>query len=192
MQAFFDFIKQPNPRFICQSVKDPDERNVIPLKHNLNTPASELDLEDLVGMPKALIDFYAKHNGCRLYTTLDGQSSAIYLATLDDWAVLGEEFLDELEHLDPNKVPDWIDDTVAIGEVPDSGNTFLISLAEENEGSITYFDKTKSSFTPFAKDFESFLKRLASNPIKLLKDLGIQTSFGQNQTPDHYESDSKA
>lgn len=189
MQAFFDVIKQPNPRFICQSKANQDERATIPLKHSLNTPASETDLDDLVGMPATLIDFYAKHDGCRLYASHDGETSAVYLATLDDWAVLGEEFLIELENLDPKQIPEWIDETVVIGEVPESGNVFLISLAEENEGSITYFDKTRASFIPFAKDFESFLKRLTTNPIKLIKDLGNPTCYREGFSPISYESD---
>lgn len=158
MQTFLDFLEKPVP---------PSEATK--RYHKLNVPANPEDLADLAGLPESLITLYEKHDGIRLFAHQDSDKSAIYIAALDDWAILGEELLDAMSELKPKQIPTWIDDAIAFAEVPDSGDFFLLIAEGDLTGQVFYFNQAKKKFTQFAEDFAGFLKRICEDAQQIPK-----------------------
>ncbi len=72
---------------------------------------------------------------------------------------------------------------VAFGAVPKTDNFFVVLVAGSRAGQIFYTQGDGGSVSLFSKSFEGFIKRITSNPIKLLtKDLHGCASFQDVQT----------
>ncbi|MFO1321603.1 MAG: hypothetical protein U1F52_18490 [Burkholderiales bacterium] len=191
-------LRHRNPRFVCRAAGGPDLRDrehTSVIDHEV-TPALDAgalaDLRSQWGDLPALIGFYERFGSLRLYrdsvTRHDiGRASAYYIASPDTWAGLHESVVDWLGDIDEEEraefVPDWLDGCIAIGQIPNSGNTFLVPVTGTDRGKVFEFEHDGLEFIERADTFEAFVEQLATVDEARLRDIGSHTRSSDGQTP---------
>ncbi len=201
MEEFYSFVAQPNQRFRCYVYNNEDAGKWIAnIYHELYPPASEIDLHSFqdekgITLPQSIIDFYLKNNGFVLYSDTLSYTAGIELAPVQKWNALIEDARDwfgiMMEGIDDEeaqllkeegRIPTWLDDAIAIGRPPHSGNFYLLVLAGESPGSIFYFNHDGFEFELFADSFEDFLLKIITDPVELLTDIGCFATYSDGKT----------
>jgi len=187
LQKFIDFISQPNPKFRCKDTGWPEpgpKRFIAQLKHIYYEPAGSSQIELIQSYlgksAKAFIEFFSKLNGAVLYADTNSDAAGILIAPVehwdnlthhkDHWLMLGED------------VPTWVKDSIAFGEIPNSGNFFLVIVSGEHCGKIFFLDHDCLEYEIFANNFEEFIEKVITDPPGLLNKLGCNTRYSDGET----------
>lgn len=185
-----------NPRFGCRAAGGTERgAHTVFIDHETTPPLDERTLADMVtqlGDLPELFAFYRRFGSLRLYRdTLTqpaiGQASAYFIAPPDAWAELRQGVDDWLDGIDEEELaefaPDWLHDCIAFGEIPNSGNTFLLPLQGPDRGKVFEFEHDGLEFLERAPGFEAFVERLALPDEDLLRDIGGHTRYTDGRTP---------
>ena len=197
----FDHLKEllghGQPRFVCVAAGASAEGRdfTTPLDHEASLPLDDDSMTELVaivGDLPATIAFYKTWGSLRLFRGLHerpgiGRASAYYIAPPAVWGELRESVDDWWSGLDADQardiLPEWAANCVAVGEIPNSGNYFLMPLAGPDRGKVFEFDHDGFEFIERGADFEDFVNRLASTQAGHLQRISGHTRYSDGQTP---------
>ncbi len=191
-------LARKNQRFICHDTGWPEpteQGHTALITHEagpaLNEEALAALREQIPEVP-ALAGLYARHGSIRLFCDTvfhapwGGRSSAFYIAHPDEWAMLQEEFNAWLDGLSPEEeeelLPAWLQDHVVIGEIPNSGNYFLLALKGEDAGSVFEFEHDGFEFLRQGRSVEEFIAHLCTVNDALLRDIRGHTRYFDGKT----------
>lgn len=166
-----DILIQKKGAMICCKDLYPKRSAVqtkIPIKHIVSPGLDEelLDgLQQQIGDLPELISLYSKYGDIRLYIgeyadKCIGKPSAFYIAHPDVWNELKQSFLDWIEMEDnPSYFPEWVqkEEYVVFGEIPNSGNYFVVSTAGEDNGKIFEFEHDGFKFVERGNTMQAFI-----------------------------------
>lgn len=186
-------LARSNQRFICRDLGWPQpgpDRFVARITHEVTPALSAEELDELrrqVPEVPQLAELYARHGSIRLYcdTTFHepwgSYSSAFYIAHPDEWADLAVGFGDWLADLDEKeraeRLPSWIDACLVIGEIPSSGNYFLVPLEGPDTGGVFEFEHDGFEFIRQGDSIAGFIARLSTVSDALLHDIACHTRY---------------
>jgi hypothetical protein len=185
-EAIRDLARAPAPGFRCIDLDGP-ERFMARVEHILNPPASAHALEKIhraLGVhAEQAAAYYARHDGFLLYADTRSSVAGIALLPAADWAEATRDMRLWLEDIAPENDPDHIRTGVAFASVPQSGNWFVIPVEGPAAGQVFYANHDGWYEKAFAQDFEGFLTRVATDPVRLLnEDLGGYTVYSDGET----------
>ena len=206
-----EFVTKANPRFRCRGVGQGAEEDQVwtaSLRHGVGPPAAEADLEKMRSgygnpLPEEFFELYAAYDGIRLYedtvqNAAGFHTSGIYIGAIADWPQLTHGAQSWLDILDPDEekelVPAWTEDAVVFGEVPNSGNYFIVGMSGDHRGKIGYFNHDGFEFEIYADTLADFLDRVTTDPANMLYELGCYARYADGKTlvqwiPESYETD---
>lgn len=193
-----ELLAKNNPRFICVDLRMPQpgpERFVASIRHE-TTPALDAAVLDELRrqLPELtqLVELYAGHGSIRLYcdTTFhvakDCYASAFYIAHPDEWEDLrlglDDWFADLSEKERAEYLPEWIDDCLVFGEIPHSGNYFLIPLTGPETGSVYEFEHDGFEFIRQADSIAGFMSTICTVNDALLRSISGHTYYHDGKT----------
>lgn len=185
-------LNRKNQRFVCRDTGWPEpgpERHIAYIEHVVQPPAPASVLAVLLrrlrGVPQ-LAAFYERYGSVRLYCDTVGSDSAFYIADPDEWASLKTAFGTWLELLSPDEeeelLPDWMDNYIVIGEVPLSGNYFLVPLSGDLAGHVFEFEHDGFEFIARGKDFDAFLDYVSTVNADLIEDILCHTRYSDGES----------
>lgn len=185
-------LARKNQRFVCRKgwPEPCPLEYVVAIKHEI-MPAldsSELDrLREAVGNLPELLAFYSQYGSLRLYSDLEEDHSAFYIASPDEWCELKAYFTYWIDDLDAKEkaemLPEWVadDDYVVIGEVPNSGNFFLMPLVGGDRGKVFEFEHDGFEFLESGLNFADFLAQLTSVDESLIFQISGHTRYSDSR-----------
>lgn len=197
---FEEFLSQPSPGFWCVAAGDSSKPSILAkVTHEINPPPSLDELAILAGLPKQVSeqfeDFYREKNGFTLYQDTLSEAAGVRVFRISEWAEKATEMREWYEDLFQEEDPDSIIVGLVIGEVPQSGNYFVMSLCEPRIGKVFYVVHDDWYEKPFANNFAEFLIRIIEEPAQLLsEELGCYTRYSDGKTdtqwiPERYVPD---
>jgi hypothetical protein len=137
-----------------------------------------------------IIEFYRRHEYARLYqdtipTVYKGfdpfHASAYYIAPPAAWPELRECFecwLDALSEEEAAEVlPSWLESYVVIGEVPNSGNYFLVPLEGPERGKVVEFEHDGMEFIERGTTLADFLDAISTGTHDLMEEIRGHTRY---------------
>jgi hypothetical protein len=147
---------------------------LVPLQHVLGPPASADMLASLrATLPQAAQDlegFYTRHDGLVLFADRLLRAAGIEIYPISMWAASTRRFRKwkPRGRLTAADDPYGVWGGVAIGEVPGSGNYFVVPKKGPYSAQIFYADHERGWDRPFAETFDAFLLRMLADPVALL------------------------
>ena len=191
-------LQRKNQRFICKDTGWPEpgpERHTAPITHETTPPLDQAQIDQLKAQfPEVpdLVELYSKHGSIRLYCStvfyepLGRFPSAFYIAHPDEWPELKECFGDWLSGLDEEEpeelVPLWIEDCIVIGEIPNSGNYFLVPLQGTDTGNVYEFEHDGFEFIKKADTVAEFIAKLCTVNDELINEIIGHTRYFDGKT----------
>lgn len=192
----FDQLQQllshRDPRLVCVAAGDSETAQpelIAHIDHEVTAgldPNSLAELRNQVGGLPHLVAFYEKFGSARLFRDSVfrqgiGRASAYYIAPPDTWGELRERAGHWFSQLDDDEaqeiLPDWMTDYVVVGEIPNSGNYFLVPLVGEDRGKVYEFEHDGYEFIERGRNFEAFVDSLAQVAAEHLERIGGHTRY---------------
>ena len=146
-------------------------------QHVYDPPVSISEVPD-IGMLK---EFFESFGNLTLYYHKDSEDAAFYIANPEQWDSLLENFLEWIEDLDEEEqeelLPDWIDDCITIGEIPESGNYLLVPTTGELAGHVFEFEHDGFEFIDHSSNINEFVLSMLSPNSKTLTNIASHMTF---------------
>lgn len=131
--------------------------------------------------PTAMLkEFYETFGSLTLYFHKESGDAAFYIANPDEWDRILESFRNWMEDVvddDPEWLPYWVDDCLAIGEIPQSGNYLLVPANGEKAGHIFEFEHDGYEFIEHASNLQEFVTRMLSPDSSALTRMAAHMCF---------------
>ncbi len=191
-EAFEALLRRKNQRFVCTDTGWPEpgpDRHVALLRHEVDPALDDQSLAELrkqLGDLPELIEFYRRYGSARLYCDTIGHASAFFIASPESWPELREGFEGWLEGLDEEEkeelLPNWIADYVVVGEVPNSGNYFLLPLEGPDRGKVFEFEHDGFEFIESAANFAAFVESISTVDAALLNEILGHTRYSDGKS----------
>jgi hypothetical protein len=193
-KQFEALLQRKNQRFVCTDNFWPrpgPDYFTASIEHEVGHPLDDATLCRVaaqVGNLPELIEFYRRYGFARLfrdtkYTDLIGYASAFYIAPPDAWPDLRISFTDWLDGLEEEEwLPSWLDNYVVIGEIPKSGNSFLLPLAGPEHGKVYEFEHDGMEFIKRGKNLADFLNSISTVTDDLLAKIRGHTRYSDGKT----------
>ena len=162
--------------------------------HEVSPPLDEDSLSELaaqLGNVPELLEFYRHWGSVRLYCDTVfkppvGHASAFYIAPPEAWAELKDDFERWTDNLDDDErqdlLPAWIDSFVVVGEVPNSGNYFLVPLEGDDRGKVFEFEHDGFEFIERGSTFAGFVEQISTVNEALLAEILGHTRYADGQS----------
>ena len=185
------------PRLVCVPASGygtTETEHTVFIDHEASPPLDAGAVRELraqFGDLPHLLAFYECYGSARLFRDLKaqkgiGRASAYYIAPPDAWPELRSDLTDWFADLSEEEteelLPDWISDCVVVGEIPNSGNYFLVPLVGENRGHVFEFEHDGFEFIERGENFEDFVESLASVEPEHLRTIGGHTRYTDGST----------
>lgn len=193
-----ELLSRKNQRFICKDLGWPEpgpERHIARIRHETTPPISKEEIEELgLQIPEVpqIVEFYKKYGSVRLYCDtvlyepLEGYSSAFYIAHPNEWGRLKEYFGDWLiglsEEEEAELLPSWINEYIVIGEVPNSGNYFIVPLKGTDAGCVYEFEHDGFEFIKRGSSLNEFTACICTVTDELIKEIRGHTRYFDGKT----------
>jgi hypothetical protein len=194
-EALATLLARKNQRFTCRAAGrgQPNSSHTAHIRHEVGPPLDSSSLADLakqVGDMPELLEFYRRYGTARLYCdTVPGRfgnASAYYIAPPETWAELRDAFsgwIDDLAEEEKEELlPEWIDSFVVVGEVPNSGNYFLVPLEGPERGKVFEFEHDGFEFIESGRNFADFLNRKSTVTDDLLGEILTHTRYSDGKS----------
>lgn len=187
-----DLLQRKSQRFICRDgwPEPSPPVHIVAIEHKVGPRIAEdvlSTLEEQLDIPPQLTEFYSRFGYVRLYSQVDSDESAYYIASPDEWDELNDSFFDWIEDFSEDEkeelLPDWISEYIVIGEIPASGNYLLMPLTGDHKGRVFEFEHDGFEFIERGRDFADFLDVISTVTDQLLEDIAGHTRY-QDQRPD--------
>lgn len=167
--------------------------------HQLGEPATEdvlKLLDELTGYAgEQLRSLIALHDGLKLYCDPNSESAGFEVFPVAEWAQRGHEMRGWYGEDDVNVVlPDWFNQGIVFGQVPESANYFVLGIRGNDAGKIFYFDHDDFHVSALFNDFQTLVDELIRDPVQFLIERGCYTIYFDGKTkqqwlPSVYVSD---
>lgn len=182
-----EFLNKPKQRFLCIAAGQPKSKVfTATITHQVTTPLTKNELAEIDPQLKQMIDFYKNFGSIRFYCDTLSNASAYYIANPNEWGTLKKYFNEWLKDLKKHElkklVPDWVSGSIVFGEIPQSGNYYLMPLSDHEKGKVFEFEHDGFEFIEIAPDFNSFLQRLTSVNNSLLEEIGGHTRYSDGKS----------
>ena len=192
-----ELLQRRNQRFVCTDTGWPEPgpaRHVAMIRHEVSPPLDEpalVALQAQIGNLTELLAFYRRWGSVRLYCDSVvqepvGCASAFYIAPPGEWDDLKERFEAWTESLGDDEraelLPPWVDHCVAVGEVPNSGNCFLVPLAGPELGRVFEFEHDGFEFIERGAGFAVFVDTLCTVNDALLSEILGHTRYADGHS----------
>jgi hypothetical protein len=186
LTAIKGFLSRENPRFICRAGPGDDagEPYVAHLEHRVTPPESDCSVVASVGLDD-LTAFYGEFGSVRLYCDTNSSSSAFYLASPPEWDQLKKEFLRWIRMLgtdDRNQLPDWVENCVVFGEIPETGHYLMTPVEGSDSGKVYRFEHEGFLFEEIAADLGGFLDAITTPTEDLFRKIRTHTCYSDGET----------
>lgn len=146
--------------FLCVTRHGAGSEKSVPFRHEVMEPMG------LDGVPDVgdLRSFYEVFGGIIFYLHEASGDAARYIAPVNAWPGLHQDFSAWLEGLDQAEreeyLPDWVATALVIGEEPHSGNYVLIPVAGDEAGGVYHFDHDGFEFSRHADSLTQYTRDL--------------------------------
>ena len=145
-QKFNEFLGQSDPSFWCVASGDQSKSSIlVKVTHEINPPPSPDEFAKLAELPKQvseqLEDFYRERNGFTLYQDTLFEAAGIRVFQINEWEEKATEMREWYEDLSAEEDVDSVIDGLVIGEVPQSGNYFVMPRRGLQIGKVFYVDQ---------------------------------------------------
>ncbi len=185
-----EILSHTSPSFRCYYAGDRTEQLgfTARVKHIFGQPATEKALAQLdsqLGDAGIVIrDLYAIHDGMTLYCDTNSDAAGFELFQIADWATQTAEMRESMDAMgmDVNEMPGWFSSGVVVGQIPHSANYFVIGTTNKESGKIFYMDHDDFIEEPIAKNAESLIAALLTDPAQFLYDRGCYTRYSDGKT----------
>ena len=191
LQSLETLLARQNQRFVCVGTGWPDsgsERFTANIVHYAEPPLGNAQLEQLrrlfPDIPQ-LAEFYSHYGSVRLFVDPIGGDSAFFVASPDEWHGLKkyfESWTDFLDGEEEERLPDWLDDCLAIGEIPTSGNYYLMPTKGAHAGKVFLFDHDGFEFSEEGADLGAFIERISTVNDALVAEIPGHTRYSDGET----------
>ena len=190
---FADFLRHiadPAPAFRCFACGDENEEpvHVALVEHELEPPAGDAATEmlrELLGPAAAGVEpLYRQHDGVLLYCDAESDAAGFALFPIEEWTARSAEMREQLAEMgwELDDTPLWLREGLAIGEVPFSGNFFVMHPAGADPHRVYYVDHDAFEDAPITANLEALLDWLSAEPANLLYQLGCYTRYSDGET----------
>ena len=195
--ALKSLLEHSHPRLICTPASNlgtKERQHTVFIDHQVSPPLDAATLRQLraqLGDLPHLLSFYEQYGSVRLFQDLKhtahiGRASAYYIAPPEAWPELHsfvEDWFSQLSEEEAKEFqPDWVSDYLAVGEIPNSGNYFLIPLVGKRRGWVFEFEHDGFEFIERGANFEEFVESLASVAHEHLERIGGHTRYTDGVT----------
>ena len=133
--------------------------------------------------------FYSVFGNLTLYFDQKSGDAAFYIARPEEWDGLLECFNNWMEDVideDPDWLPYWVGNCIAIGEIPASGNYLLVPLTGDKKGHVYEFDHDGYEFKEYGSNVEEFIRKVLKPDAELLTDIAAHMTFIENDPMDQW------
>lgn len=184
-------LARRNQRFRCVATGQPQPgpdvftAQIVHYSEPPHGPAQCEQLNRLFPDIPQLAEFYAHYSSVRLFVDPIGGDSAFYIASPDEWHGLKSAFemwTDGLNEEDKGLLPVWLDSCLVIGEIPTSGNYFLMPTTGEHAGKVFLFDHDGFEFSEQGADLSKFIERVSTVDETLLQEIPGHTRYADGET----------
>lgn len=163
--------------FACSGLGRDGDTKTISFKHIPEPPDKVSEVPDA----GKLKEFYASFGSLTLYHHEASDDAAFHIANPAVWSMVHEEFSDWVDDLDEHEeeelLPEWINDCIAIGEIPYSGNYLLMPLSGEMSGHVFEFEHDGFEFIELASDILDFVVKALNPDSRSLTKMASHMTF---------------
>lgn len=198
-------MRDPAPGFRCYAAgsKSVKATFLARVENQVGRPASKKALaaaSKLIGeLSPVLKRFVELHDGIILYRDTKSDAAGFEFFKAGEWESRTAEMLESMQAMGFNEadMPNWFEEGVVFGEIPHSGNYFVIQPVGEGVGQVFYADHDDFRTEAFAESFEKLLELIVKDPPGFLYQCGCFTrcSDGKSDTqwiPKEYVPDCKS
>lgn len=175
------FVRTQNQRFVCSlaGAYESDRRQTFQVEHRLREPASADSLKEFSDCPAAtqVVEFYTWHDGGILFRDPDSDTAGLDLLKSSTWLLLREAIRETFNFCPADNRPEWLEHFLAFGEVPHSGNYFILPTAGPDAGKVIYCHHEGPTADVWARDFETFLAQILDDPAGQIDRMGCFLRF---------------
>jgi SMI1-KNR4 cell-wall len=188
-----DLIVRKNQRFKCKPAGGATEHDTecfeALIVHEVLPSLGKAELDVLasrLGSQSDMIDLLSHYGGIRLYCDSISGDSAYYISHPNEWEKLRGELFKWFEELDEDEandmIPDWVEKAVVFGEVPSSGNYYLMPLEGVEAGKVYEFEHDGFEFIKLGETLQEFLDYLCTVTDNLIENIGSHTRYSDGKT----------
>lgn len=163
--------------FVCSQIHNEASKKTVQFKH-IHKPPEPYTRNIPV---EKLKDFYDTFSNLLMYYDEESGDAGVHIASPSQWDSLEIEFRDWLDIVDEDErdevFPDWIDACLVIGEVPHSGNYYLMPITGENKGYVFEFEHDGFEFIELANDIEQFILKMLNPDSEQLTNMASHMRF---------------
>lgn len=191
MNKIEDLINQNiDVSFQCKAAGGASGELVVKTKTEVLPPSDDDTISEIMSKfgscSKEICEFYQKYGGISFHEQSESFAASLCIHPPDKWNELKEEMSGWLEMMDEEELEesgiDWADSCVVFGEVPSSGNYFLIPLSGSNSGKIIYQDHDGMEPEVYADSFNQFIIKFLSDPVGQIEHFGCYTRYSDGTT----------
>lgn len=186
-------LERNGQRFICKPAGGRTGPNgsvfEAAIKHETLPAIEKSELDDLAKKYGKKIDIFellSSYASVRLFIDPVSDDSAFYICHPDEWAELKAELTEWFEGLDDNEakelIPDWVESAVVFGEIPGSGNYYLMPLKGDESGKVYEFEHDGFEFIKIGNNFQEFLDYICTVTDGLIDNIGSHTRYSDGVT----------
>ncbi len=163
--------------FHCVGRGDESRSKQVIFEHSFDPPETDTAIPD-TGLLK---EFYSTFGNLTLYHHEASGDAAFYLANPDQWESLREHFFEWLGYLDEEEfnelIPSWVNDCIAIGEIPSSGNYLLMPTEGDLSGRVFEFEHDGFEFIELGSNLGEFVLNMLNPDSKILIGIASHMTF---------------
>lgn len=204
-QGLTNLLNRKKQRFVCKPLGpnvDPASRIGIDIYHQASPGITEAlkirEIEAECGRKCDLSEFLKNYSSIRLFCDTNSDASAFYIAHPDEWTALTEELNEWLDGLSEKEakqlVPSWVPRAIVIGEVPNSGNYYLMPTDGADVHAIYEFVHDGFEFLKIHDSFSNFLDHITTITDDVIREIQVYMRLSDGETsiqwlPEQYTFD---
>jgi len=182
LDALRSAVESHTGEFACSEIHNKRNTTVVRFGHAGAPPIDVAGVPDVPG----LRDFYATFGSLLLYQDTASSDAAYHIADPSQWADLDQCFRAWFDHIDQDELdefmPDWSDDCLVVGEVPQSGNYLLVAASGPEAGKVFIFDHDGYEFEEMGSNLADFVMRTLDPDSRHLTNMAAHLSFITDDT----------
>lgn len=163
--------------FHCHRIHEEKTKKVVRFFHVVEPPDGRSEVPNVGRLP----EFYRTFGSILFYHDEKSGDAGKYIANPSEWSGLEGGFNGWVDILDEDErdgaLPDWIENSVVIGETPHSGNYILVPTKGKQAGRVFEFDHDGFEFTSQAKDIVEYVRKLLKPDGSLLTEIASHMRF---------------
>jgi len=145
--------------FACSEIHREENTKTVNFRHASSPPDPSSTVPDVQG----LRDFYDTFAQLTLYLEEESGDAAFFIASPSQWSELDSDFRPWLEGIEEDEaddyLPNWIDDCLVVGEIPQSGNYLLVPTTGSDAGKLFEFEHDGFEFIELGRSLPDFVAR---------------------------------